>query len=95
MYRIYFAISNLGHELDMIFCQLLEIFLSFPVAQPKLGEFSSNKLYRQLCIHYEHSTRSIRGRRYGEESLYFEFSKTRGLSKTADTIVSHTADNAN
>jgi hypothetical protein len=87
VYQIYSAISNLGHEPGMIFCQLLEFLFTFPVAQQKLGEFSSNKLYRQLCIHYEHSSRSIRGCRYGEEGLYFKFSKTGGLSKTGDTIV--------
>jgi hypothetical protein len=87
VYQIYSAILDLEHELDMIFCQLLEIFLSFPVAQPKLGEFSSNKIHRQLCIHCEHSSRGIRGCRYGEEGRYFEFSKTHALSNPADTIV--------
>jgi len=71
----------------MIFCRLLAIFPSFPVVPPKLGDCSSNKLYRQLCMHYEHSSRGIRGCMFGEEGLYFEFSKTHTLSNTADTIV--------
>jgi hypothetical protein len=47
VYQIYSAILDLEHELDMIFCQLLKIFVSFPAAQPKLGEFSSNKIHTQ------------------------------------------------
>src|SRR5260221_2701910 len=63
------------------------MFPSFPIPQQKLGDCSSNKLYRQLCMHYEHSSRGIRGCTFEEEALYFEFSKTPELSKTADTIV--------
>lgn len=75
-YQVYSASYHLGHEPDMSFCWLLEISLSFLVIPPKLSEFSSKKLHRQLCMHYDHPSRGIRGCKFGEEGLYFEFSKT-------------------
>jgi len=54
--KVYSAIFHLEHEPDMIFSWLLEMFCSFPVVQPKLGEFSSNKfdtikhhVFTKLC----------------------------------------------
>jgi hypothetical protein len=71
----------------MIFCLLLEIVPGFPNPEQEPGDFSSNKLHRQLCMHYEHSSQGIRGCRFEEEALYFEFSKTQSLSNPEDTIV--------
>ena len=70
----------LEHEPDMIFYWLLEFFHIFPIPEWKLGDFFSNKRYRKLCMHYEHSSRGIRRCKFEEEVLYFEFSKPLSLS---------------